>query len=99
MCKCDKCDVVCACITINAASGNPTGQCLSRGEMEDIVQFCHANGLILMADEVYQTNIYGERPFISFNKVVKDLRLPLQLISFHSVSKGVIGTYAVALIH
>jgi aspartate/methionine/tyrosine aminotransferase len=25
--------------------------------------------LVLMADEVYQTNIYGDRPFVSFRKV------------------------------
>lgn len=72
--------------------GNPTGQCLSRAEMEDVVSFCEHHSLILMADEVYQTNIYNEsRPFVSFHKVVRDRRSDIQLISYHSVSKGVLG--------
>ena len=38
--------------------GNPTGQCLSREDLEGLVRFAHANGLVLLADEVYQENIY-----------------------------------------
>ena len=34
--------------------GNPTGQCLSEKNMEEIVDFCGRRGLVLLADEVYQ---------------------------------------------
>jgi alanine transaminase len=34
--------------------GNPTGQCLSKANMEDIIAFCRDEGLVLIADEVYQ---------------------------------------------
>jgi len=76
--------------------GNPTGQCLDRKNMEEIVEFCHKNRLVLLADEVYQENVYVKetKPFISFKKVVKDMGgdyADLELISFHSVSKGFVG--------
>ncbi|GFH09772.1 aminotran_1_2 domain-containing protein, partial [Haematococcus lacustris] len=44
--------------------GNPTGQCLSRQNMEDIITFCAAENLVLMADEVYQSNIYSPDRFV-----------------------------------
>jgi len=74
--------------------GNPTGQVLSRKNMEEVVEFCHANGVLLMADEVYQTNIYASTPFTSFKKVVHAMPKKyhnLELVSFHSVSKGFLG--------
>ncbi len=57
------------------------------------VMFCKEEGLLLMADEVYQTNTWQakQRPFISFKKVLRDLGKVAEgteLISFHSVSKG-----------
>jgi aspartate/methionine/tyrosine aminotransferase len=57
---------------------------------------CVDNGICLMADEVYQENIWKEgSKFVSFRKVAKDMNAfdekgdggGLQLISFHSVSK------------
>jgi glutamate--glyoxylate aminotransferase len=52
--------------------------------------------LVLMADEVYQSNVYqDERPFVSCHKVLNSLLSPLpselELISFHSASKGNFG--------
>ena len=73
--------------------GNPTGQCLSLDEMKNVIEFCHREGLVLLADEVYQTNAYS-REFNSFKKVLRDMGTKyntVELISFHSVSKGVIG--------
>lgn len=50
--------------------GNPTGQCLSVANLQEIVNFCIKEKLVLLADEVYQQNIYqDERPFISARKV------------------------------
>ncbi|KAJ3094835.1 hypothetical protein HK100_006002 [Physocladia obscura] len=75
--------------------GNPTGQCLAWDNMKEIVAFCKQERLVLLADEVYQTNIYtAERPFHSFKKVVKSLGSEydnFELISFHSISKGMVG--------
>eukprot|EP00008_Paramoeba_atlantica_P003930 CAMPEP_0201489814 /NCGR_PEP_ID=MMETSP0151_2-20130828/23804_1 /ASSEMBLY_ACC=CAM_ASM_000257 /TAXON_ID=200890 /ORGANISM="Paramoeba atlantica, Strain 621/1 / CCAP 1560/9" /LENGTH=495 /DNA_ID=CAMNT_0047875519 /DNA_START=22 /DNA_END=1509 /DNA_ORIENTATION=+ len=75
--------------------GNPTGQCMSEQNMKDIVDFCGRRNLVLMADEVYQDNIYQPetRPFFSFRKIL--LQSPwakkVQLASFHSTSKGYYG--------
>eukprot|EP00126_Sphaerothecum_destruens_P008254 Sdes_comp20149_c0_seq2m13269 len=76
--------------------GNPTGQCLGAENMREIVDFCARRGLVLLADEVYQTNIYQPEkyPFHSFKKILKSMGpdyAHLELISFHSVSKGFIG--------
>lgn len=32
--------------------GNPTGQCLSKANQEDILKFCAEEDLVLIADEV-----------------------------------------------
>nr|AIT69933.1 alanine transaminase [Ahnfeltiopsis flabelliformis] len=72
--------------------GNPTGQVLSRTNMEDVVAFCEREKLVILADEVYQKNVYiPEKPFISFKKVTHEMGADVELASFHSVSKGVMG--------
>lgn len=77
--------------------GNPVGNCLSRGTMEAIVRFCFRHKIVLLADEVYQTNIFqpATRPFISFKAVVRSMTPEIAsgqaLISFHSISKGQTG--------
>lgn len=76
--------------------GNPTGQCLSEANLREILNFCFHENLALLGDEVYQQNIYqDERPFISSKKVLMGMGPPiskeLQLISFHTVSKGYWG--------
>lgn len=63
-----KFDQVKAMVIINP--GNPTGQCLSEDNLRKVLQFCYEENLVLLGDEVYQTNIYqDERPFISSKKV------------------------------
>ncbi|KAK4048118.1 alanine transaminase [Microbotryomycetes sp. JL201] len=76
--------------------GNPTGNCLSSDNMQQIVRLCYEEGLLLMADEVYQDNIYlNDTPFVSFKKALKDMGEPyannVELVSFHSISKGQTG--------
>ncbi|KAJ1677749.1 alanine transaminase, partial [Spiromyces aspiralis] len=73
--------------------GNPTGAILSKENMVEVVRFCEKNRLILMADEVYQANVYQPdvRPFHSFKKVVCELGSSVELFSLHSISKGMIG--------
>lgn len=78
--------------------GNPVGNVLSRSAMDRIITFCHQHHLVLMADEVYQTNLFEKetRPFISFKHALlthpnEKLRQELPLVSFHSISKGQSG--------
>lgn len=77
--------------------GNPTGACLSREAMEQVVKLCYDENILLLADEVYQRNIFDpeHRPFISFKEVVRSMPAEIantvELVSFHSISKGVSG--------
>jgi alanine transaminase len=78
--------------------GNPTGQCLTADNMRDILTYCYNQRVVLLADEVYQTNIYEpeQRFFVSFKKALMDhpdkqVRENVELVSFHSISKGMIG--------
>eukprot|EP00899_Mesostigma_viride_P015787 jgi/Mesvir1/24209/Mv10923-RA.5 len=75
--------------------GNPTGQVMDRTNMDEVASFCAEEGLVLMADEVYQENVYAPgKSFVSFRKVAMELDLlpdKLQLASMHSTSKGFLG--------
>ncbi|KAL4538658.1 hypothetical protein Ndes2526B_g03050 [Nannochloris sp. 'desiccata'] len=76
--------------------GNPTGQVLTADNLKELVKLAHEEGLVLLADEVYQPNIYtDEKPFMSAKKVLGDMQEPyassVELASFHTVSKGVLG--------
>ncbi|KAL8593027.1 hypothetical protein ACOMHN_017957 [Nucella lapillus] len=39
--------------------GNPTGQVLTKENIEDVIRFAKQENLLLMADEVYQHNVYA----------------------------------------
>ena len=75
--------------------GNPTGNILSEENIREIIKFCNDNNLIILADEVYQNNIYSEnKEFHSFKKVMNKMPEPYNktiLFSFNSVSKGFYG--------
>merc|ERR1719161_2088229 len=72
--------------------GNPVGNVMTREQMEGVVRVCEKNKVLLMADEVYQDNIYAPgKEFISFRKVVHELGARVQVFSFHSISKGYYG--------
>ena len=73
--------------------GNPTGSVLDRDNIAMIIRFAAARGLAILADEVYQENIYlqGDR-FVSFAHVMAELgETGVSLFSFHSCSKGFLG--------
>jgi aspartate/methionine/tyrosine aminotransferase len=73
--------------------GNPTGAVLDEANVEMVLDFARRHGLSVLADEVYQENVYrpGDR-FVSFASVlVKRGILDVPLWSFHSVSKGFLG--------
>lgn len=74
--------------------GNPTGQVLTRTNLEAIVRWCYRERIVLLADEVYQANIYSDIPFVSAHKVLRemqDVAGTLECLSFHTISKGVFG--------
>lgn len=73
--------------------GNPTGAVLDEANIAMIVDFAEAHGISILADEVYQENIYlpGDE-FVSFAKVMHDKEVrDVSLFSFHSCSKGFLG--------
>lgn len=68
--------------------GNPTGAILDKSSIMQVIDFAEENDLAIIADEVYQENLYGSE-FISFAKAISDRNIPL--FSLHSVSKGYYG--------
>jgi len=73
--------------------GNPTGAVLDAENIRMVIKFAKDHGLAILADEVYQENIYkpGDR-FISFAKVMHEMdETDVTLFSFHSCSKGFLG--------
>jgi len=76
--------------------GNPTGQVMKRENLVEIIKICHRHSVLIMADEVYQQNIYKQgAKFVSMRKVLHEMGEPysnsVELISFNSVSKGMMG--------
>ena len=73
--------------------GNPSGNVMTHCDIQTLTEFCDTHGIVLLADEVYQTNVYAENSeFVSAKKVALDCNLKnLQLVSFHSTSKGLVG--------
>lgn len=83
-----------AMIVINP--GNPTGQVFSRRSLEAIFRFAFERGIVVLADEAYQEVVYSElKPFLSCRKVLSELPPEIsnsvELVSFHSCSKGRLG--------
>jgi len=73
--------------------GNPTGSVLDYANIAMIIDFAREHGLAIVADEVYQENIYlPEDKFFSFAKVMVERGVTdVSLFSFHSCSKGFVG--------
>ncbi|HVG93098.1 MAG TPA: aminotransferase class I/II-fold pyridoxal phosphate-dependent enzyme [Planctomycetota bacterium] len=73
--------------------GNPTGAVLRPETIAMVARFARRHGLAILADEVYQDNVYApDARFVSFARVLHDLNeRDVSLFSFHSVSKGYLG--------
>lgn len=76
--------------------GNPTGQVLSRENIEEVIRFAYEENLMILADEVYQHNIWAKgSEFFSFKKVLTEMEngkySNMELASFMSCSKGYMG--------
>lgn len=68
--------------------GNPTGAVLGEESIRAVIQFAREHHLVIIADEVYQENVYAGK-FVSFSKVLGAEEVPL--FSMHSISKGFYG--------
>ena len=82
-------------IVIHLPSFSSIGQVLTYNTIRDVIKFCAEEKLVLLADEVYQETLFSnEVQFHSCKKVLRDLGpeyLKFQLMSMHSVSKGIYG--------
>lgn len=77
--------------------GNPTGASLSEEDVRNVLEFAAEQKLVVLADEVYQTNVFVGK-FTSFKKCLRDLQKEvagqydnLELVSLNSISKGMVG--------
>lgn len=68
--------------------GNPTGAILAEHSIHEVIDFAEEHGLLIIADEVYQHNVYGAE-FVSFARVLG--KREVSLFSLHSTSKGFYG--------
>lgn len=78
--------------------GNPTGAVLSVDAIEKIFTVAAKHGIVVIADEVYQENVFSGAEFHSMKKILRKLQREhpgiydnVQLASLHSTSKGVSG--------
>lgn len=72
--------------------GNPTGQILSKEVMANVLKFAEREKLAILADEVYQDNVHvDDKEFVPFRKLALEMGSKVEIFSFHSVSKGVVG--------
>lgn len=47
-------------VCVVVSPSNPTGTIFSRADMEFVIDVCESEGIVLIADEVYQDNVYGD---------------------------------------
>jgi aspartate/methionine/tyrosine aminotransferase len=73
--------------------GNPTGSVLPAENVGKIIRFAKRRGLALLADEVYQENVYAQgKSFFSFARAMDEMgESTVPLFSINSVSKGFLG--------
>ncbi|CCH61498.1 hypothetical protein TBLA_0E04440 [Henningerozyma blattae CBS 6284] len=78
--------------------GNPTGSVLTVEAIKNVFDVAAKYGLVVIADEVYQDNIFPGSEFHSMKKILRILQkeVPnkydnIQLASLHSCSKGLLG--------
>lgn len=85
----EECDIR-VLVVINPA--NPTGAVLTRENICQVIDFAAKHNLMIIADEVYQHNIWDdEAKFYSFKKCMADMNQKFELVSMMSASKGYMG--------
>ncbi|KAH0476779.1 MAG: hypothetical protein KVP17_004518 [Porospora cf. gigantea B] len=72
--------------------GNPTGSVLTEKNLQDVIRLCEREKIVILADEVYQDNIFNEDvPFIPMRRLLLEMKSECPLFSLHSGSKGFMG--------
>ncbi|KAF8463115.1 putative alanine aminotransferase [Kalaharituber pfeilii] len=79
--------------------GNPTGASLKESDVRAVIELAREESLVVIADEVYQTNVFAPNKFVSFKKVLAEAMKNhpdqgydhVELVSLHSTSKGMVG--------
>ncbi|KAG9511272.1 Alanine aminotransferase 2 [Fragariocoptes setiger] len=85
----DQCEIK-VIVVINP--GNPTGAVLSKRNIIEVVEFAQRHNIMILADEVYQHNIWAEgASFTSFRSAMAEINAKLELVSMMSASKGYMG--------
>ncbi|CAK7223010.1 alanine transaminase [Sporothrix curviconia] len=89
-------DVDVRCIVV-INPGNPTGASLSEDDVEAVIELARVENLVIIADEVYQTNVFVGK-FHSFKGALRRMQAKnpgkydnIELASLHSISKGMVG--------
>ena len=84
--------------------GMVNGSLLSVQEIRGIIDLAHKENLVILVDEKSQEVVLGDKPFVSFKKVLSEhpnleARKSVELISLHSIShsltpSNMIGAYS-----
>lgn len=80
--------------SVESSEDDTPAKVLDRPALEVIAKFCARHGILCLSDEVYQRNVYAEgKSFTSMKQVAVETPgcEKLELVSFHSTSKGLIG--------
>ncbi len=70
-------------LILNSPS-NPTGQVYGRGELQAIADFCTANKIYVISDEIYEKLVYSEEEHVSiagFDEKIRDLTVVVNGVS------------------
>ena len=82
-----------AIVVINPS--NPTGSIIDKEKLQDIIHFAYKHDLLILADEVYQENIYSGEGYVTMRRVLMEMDTEIankvRMLSFHSLSKGLFG--------
>ncbi len=65
---------------------SPTGKYLSRQEMEEVVQFCVENGLVLIAAEILNSLDESNTSLVSFANVISKMEKPYNQLALFSIN-------------
>uniref|UniRef100_A0A3B3TIK8 alanine transaminase n=1 Tax=Poecilia latipinna TaxID=48699 RepID=A0A3B3TIK8_9TELE len=76
--------------------GNPTGHVQDLKTIEEVIRFAASERLVLLVEEVYQDNVFGQdKKFLSYKKVLFEMGASfsesVEMVSFHSISAGTMG--------
>jgi len=78
------------CLILNNPS-NPTGMLYSEAELREIAEICVKHNIYVIADEIYYTLVYDDKPFTSFASLGEEIKNLTVLINGVSKSYAMTG--------